>query len=77
MKKSIELDVIIERGEDGYFIGTVPALRSCYTQAKTLPELYKNLEEVVALCAEVEKEFFTQKIVMPKMIGFQRMSFSI
>jgi predicted RNase H-like HicB family nuclease len=41
---------IIERDEDGMFVGTVPALRSCYTQAKTIDELTKRLEEVILLC---------------------------
>jgi predicted RNase H-like HicB family nuclease len=46
--------VIIEKDENGMFIGSVPALRSCHTQAKTLPELYKRLDEVVALCLNVD-----------------------
>jgi len=36
--KTLHLAVIIEKDESGYFVGTVPSLRSCYTQAKTLPE---------------------------------------
>lgn len=32
--------VLIEQDEDGYYVATVPALKSCYTQARTLPELY-------------------------------------
>ena len=48
--------VIIEKDEMGYYLGKVPALRSCYTQAKTLPELYKRLDEVVSLCVELSIE---------------------
>ena len=55
-KKIYHFPVVIEQDEMGYYIGKVPALRSCYTQAKTLPELYKRLNEVVGLCVEVEKE---------------------
>ena len=44
------LTVLIERDEDGYYVGVVPALRSCYTQAKTLPTLRKRLAEVIRLC---------------------------
>ncbi len=76
--KSIELPVLIEKGEDGYFIGSVPSLRSCYTQGKTLAELYKNLEEVVALSLETEAEFFgKENLVFPETIGFQKMSFAL
>ena len=75
--KSINLPVLIEQDENGVYVGSVPSLRSCYTQGKTLEELYKNLGEVVELCTEVEKEFFGNKIQINKIIGFQNISFSI
>jgi len=68
--------VIIERDESGYFIGKVPSLKSCYTQAKTLAELYKRLEEVVALCLEVEEKDFGKKINQNEFIGIQQLEFS-
>ena len=48
--------ILIEQGEDGAFIATVPSLRSCYTQASTIPELLSKTQEVIELCLEVEKE---------------------
>lgn len=74
-KKSYHFPVIIERDENGYYIGKVPTLRSCYTQAKTLPELYKRLEKVVSLCLEVEKEIFNEKITQNEFIGIQQLEF--
>ncbi|NCO66005.1 type II toxin-antitoxin system HicB family antitoxin [Candidatus Aquicultor secundus] len=47
--------VLIEQDEDGYYVATVPALKSCYTQAKTLEELYPRIKEVIELCLEEEK----------------------
>ncbi|HHS49547.1 MAG TPA: type II toxin-antitoxin system HicB family antitoxin [candidate division Zixibacteria bacterium] len=47
---------IIEKDEDGFFVGTVPVLKSCYTQAKTMDELIDRLKEVIHLCLE-EQEF--------------------
>jgi len=44
--------VLIEQDEDGYYVATVPALKSCYTQAKTLEELYPRIKEVIELCLE-------------------------
>ena len=38
--------IIIEKDENGYFIGEVVGLPACYTQAKTLPELLSRLTEV-------------------------------
>lgn len=44
---------IIERDEDGYYVGSVPALPGCHTQAKTMEELRVRLREAVLLCLEV------------------------
>ena len=54
MAKQKSLTVLIEQDEDGYFVATVPALRSCYTQAKTLPTLRKRITEVIKLCLKHE-----------------------
>ena len=54
--KVYDFSVLIEKDEDGYYVATVPALRSCYTQAKTLEELYPRIKEVVDLCLEEEPE---------------------
>ena len=47
--------VLIEQDEDGYYVATVPALKSCYTQAKNLEELYARIKEVIELCLEEEE----------------------
>ena len=47
-----EYTVIVEQGEDGYLIGTVPCVRGCFTQGKDLDELMENIKEVLALCLE-------------------------
>ncbi len=52
-KTTYRFPVIIERDELGYFIGKVPSLRSCYTQAKTLSDLKKRLKEAILLCLEM------------------------
>lgn len=45
--------VIIERGEDGYFVAQVPALPGCVTQAKTYEKLRERIREAIELCLEV------------------------
>jgi predicted RNase H-like HicB family nuclease len=54
-KKQLRLTVLIEQDEDGYYVATVPSLKSCYTQAKTLEELYPRIKEVIQLCLEEEE----------------------
>jgi predicted RNase H-like HicB family nuclease len=47
--------VLIERDEDGVLVATVPALKGCHTQAKTLPALIQRIKEAIQLCLEVER----------------------
>jgi predicted RNase H-like HicB family nuclease len=50
MKSKRKFTVVIERDEEGYLVATVPALRGCHTQAKTLATLMKRVREVIELC---------------------------
>jgi len=48
-----EFTVIIERDEEGFFVGTVPSLKGCHTQARSLDELIERMKEAIQLCLEV------------------------
>jgi predicted RNase H-like HicB family nuclease len=50
MKSKRKFTVVIERDEEGYYVASVPALRGCHTQAKTLDTLMKRVREVIELC---------------------------
>ena len=52
MKSKRKFTVVIERDEEGYYVASVPALRGCHTQAKTLDTLMKRVREVIELCIE-------------------------
>jgi predicted RNase H-like HicB family nuclease len=49
-----ELRSIVEKEEDGYYVGSVPELPSCHTQAKTLDELTRRAKEATELYLETE-----------------------
>ncbi len=51
-----EFNAVIERDSEGYYVGSVPSLSGCHTQAKSMDELLKRLHEVIELCLEVEQE---------------------
>jgi len=51
---SREFNVIIERDADGYYVGSVPALKGCHTQARSLDELMARISEAIELCLEVQ-----------------------
>ena len=61
-----EFSVIIEKDEDGYFVATVPALRGCHTQAKSLDVLMKRIKEAIKLCLEVEEPISNEFIGVQK-----------
>ncbi|OPY79092.1 MAG: hypothetical protein A4E64_00529 [Syntrophorhabdus sp. PtaU1.Bin058] len=65
---SREFSVVIERDKDGYFVASVPALRGCHTQAKSLDVLMKRIKEAIELCLEVEEPTATE------FIGVQRVA---
>jgi predicted RNase H-like HicB family nuclease len=50
-----ELDVVIERDSEGYYVASVPALPGCHTQARSLDELMQRVREAVELYLEVEE----------------------
>ena len=64
-----EFYVIIERDEDGYYVGEAPQLRACYSQGETLDELMDNMKEVIALCLEEQREETRSEV-----IGIQRVA---
>ena len=72
MKRTV--DVVIERGENGYYIASVPALPGCHTQAKTLDELNKRIKEAIKLYLEVDKE--AAKHINGEFIGIQKVEIS-
>jgi predicted RNase H-like HicB family nuclease len=63
-----EFNVVIEKDADGYFVASVPALRGCHTQAKSLDILMKRVKEAIELCLEVEEP------VKNEFVGVQRVA---
>jgi predicted RNase H-like HicB family nuclease len=49
-----EYDVVVERDSEGLYVASVPALRGCHTQARSLDELMARIREAIELCLEVE-----------------------
>jgi len=58
-----EFYVVIERDEDGYYVGEVPQWRGCYSQGKTLDELMSHIKEVIELCLEEPQEEYPYEFV--------------
>ena len=65
-----EFNVIIERDTEGYYVATVPELRGCHTQAKSLDALMKRVREAVELCLEVDEDAASGS----QFVGLQRIT---
>ncbi len=48
-----EYNIIIEQDSEGYYIGSVPELKGCHSQARSIDQLMLRMEEVIELCEEV------------------------
>ena len=63
--------IIIEKDEDGYFVGHAPALPGCHTQARSVDQLMERMAEAIALWVEVEKENEPSPL---ELVGIQRLA---
>jgi predicted RNase H-like HicB family nuclease len=54
--KKHEFSVIVERDQEGYCMASVPELRGCHTQARSLDKLIERVREAIELCLEVEQD---------------------
>jgi predicted RNase H-like HicB family nuclease len=73
MKKKINFTVLIERDEDGVFIASVPSLKGCFTQAKTMEDLLPRITEAIQLYLDEGQEDF----VPNEFVGIQQLQITI
>ena len=50
-----EFTVVVERDSEGWYVASVPVLRGCHTQAKSLDELQGRIREAISLCLDDEE----------------------
>lgn len=69
-------EVVIEPGEDGWLVVTVPALPGCITQGKDLEETLKNAKEAIeAYLESIEKN--NQPVPEPDVVSIQEVAVSV
>ena len=64
----MDFNVLIEQDEDGLYIAKVPEIDGCYTQGKSLQEVFERIKEAIEVCLEADKE----KVSPLKFIGIQK-----
>ena len=50
-----QLPLVVEKGEDGFYVVECPVFEGCYSQGKTIDEALGNIREEIQLVLE-EKE---------------------
>ncbi len=75
--KKYQFSVLIEQDEDGIYVATVPQLRGCHTQSKTLEELFPRIKEAVELCLEVQPQGDKTGLEQMSFVGAQRIEVSV
>ena len=67
---SREFMLVIERDEDGYLVGSVPELKGCHTQARSMDDLLERIREAIELCLEVQGQELPEPL---ELVGVQRL----
>ena len=67
---SREFMLVIERDEEGYLVGSVPELKGCHTQARSMDDLIERIREAIGLCLEVQGQELRAPL---ELVGVQRL----
>jgi predicted RNase H-like HicB family nuclease len=65
-----ELNVLVERDREGLYVASIPELKGCHTQARSLDELMERIREAAELCLDVKGE----EIDELEFVGLQRLT---
>ncbi len=68
-----QLNVLIERDEDGWLVGSIADLPGCHTQARSLDELIARITEAAELCLDVSGD----EIGNLEFVGVQRIAVEV
>jgi predicted RNase H-like HicB family nuclease len=69
----IAFSVIVERDEEGFYVATVPELRGCHTQARSLDSLMERVREAIDLCLEEQG----RPVSSSEFVGVQRITVQV
>lgn len=74
--KRMDLTILIEKGENGFYVGQIQEYPPVMSQGETIDELETNLKDALTLFLEVqneqiEKEYSKRKIVKRRLIFSQ------
>ena len=56
MSRGKTYSVVIESGEDDWYVARCPAIPGCISQGKTVDEALPNIKEAIEVCSECYEE---------------------
>ena len=68
---STEYTIVIEKDEDGYYVGSVPVLPGCHSQGMSIDQLLDRMQEAIGLWLEVNGEDSPSPL---ELVGIQRIA---
>ena len=60
--------MVIEKGEDGYYVASVVELPGCHTQARELTDLDERVKEAIGVYLEAEGK----NITIPEFVALKK-----
>ena len=70
-RMSTQYTIVIEKDDDGYYVGSVPALPGCHSQGKSVDQLLERMHEAISLWLEVNGEDAPSPL---ELVGIQRIA---
>ena len=64
--------ILVEKDNDGYYVGSIPALPGCHSQARSVDQLMEMMEEAIALWLEVDHK--TDPNPLQEWVGIKRLA---
>jgi predicted RNase H-like HicB family nuclease len=55
IRKVQRFTVVLERDEDGIYVASIPALKGCHTQGRSLDQAMRRIREAAELWLEVHR----------------------
>jgi predicted RNase H-like HicB family nuclease len=73
--KKMDLTILVEKGENGYYVGQIQEYPPVMSQGETLDELKSNLKDALKLFLDLQKEQIEKDYSKRKIVK-RRLTFS-
>jgi len=72
-RKLHRFTVVLERGENGLYVASIPVLKGCHTLGKTLHQAMERIREAAALWLEAQEDKRVVPIPILDFVGVQEL----